>query len=116
MQFHFSNAMARIRDGFTAAQARADLEQLAAGYERRYPNGGPFGIRMEPLLNEVTGRSRDVIWLLVAAGGLVLLVAFAQHRRPVRRKGGGSPARAGPAARARRERVAARSRRPVGKR
>ena len=75
-QFHFSNAVARIRDGFTAAQARADLEQLAAGYERRYPNGGPFGIRMEPLLNEVTGRSRDVIWLLVAAGGLVLLVAF----------------------------------------
>ncbi len=32
---------------------------------------------MEPLLNEVTGRSRQVVWLLVAAGMLVLLVACA---------------------------------------
>ena len=76
-QYHFCNAVARVRAGVTLAQARQELEALARSYEARYPNGGPFGLRMEPLLNEVTGRSRDVIWLLAAAGALVLLIACA---------------------------------------
>jgi macrolide transport system ATP-binding/permease protein len=75
--YHFCNAVARIRDGFTAAQARKELEILAARYSQRYPDFGKWTVRMEPLLNEITGRSRQVVWLLAAAGGLVLLVACA---------------------------------------
>jgi len=75
--YHFSNAIARIREGFTEAQARQELERLNASYEQRYPQYGHWAARMEPLLNEVTGRSRQVIWLLMVAGGLVLLVACA---------------------------------------
>jgi predicted permease len=75
--YHFTNAVARIREGFTPAQSRAELEQLAEAYRGRYPKAGSWGVRMEPLLSEVTGRSRDVIWLLVAAGVLVLLAACA---------------------------------------
>lgn len=75
--YHFCNAIARIRAGVGEAQARQELERLATLYSQRYPRFGDWGIRMEPLLNEVTGRSRQVIWLLMVAGGLVLLVACA---------------------------------------
>jgi predicted permease len=75
--YHFCNAVARIREGFTETQARKELEILAARYSQRYPDFGKWTVRMEPLLSEVTGRSRQVVWLLAAAGGLVLLVACA---------------------------------------
>ena len=75
--FHYCNAIARIRSGFTLAQARLELSRLAGSYAQRYQGFGTWTARMEPLLNEVTGRSRQVVWLLVAAGGLVLLVACA---------------------------------------
>ncbi|MBC8164890.1 MAG: ABC transporter permease [Bryobacteraceae bacterium] len=73
--YHFSNAIARIREGFSVLQAKQELLRLAALYEQRYPDYGQWSIRVEPLLSEVTGRSGQVIWLLTAAGGLVLLVA-----------------------------------------
>ena len=75
--FHYCNAIARIRGGFTAGQVRQELERLAGLYAQRYPDYGDWRVRMEPLLNEVTGRSRQVVWLLVAAGALVMLVACA---------------------------------------
>lgn len=75
--FHFTNVVARLREGFTLAQARQELGILAARYSQRYPQYGKWSVRMEPLLDEVTGRSRQVIWLLAAAGALVLLVACA---------------------------------------
>lgn len=74
---HFCNAIARIRPGITEMQAREELTRLAALYAQRYPNFGTWSVSVEPLLSEVTGRSRDLVWLLVAAGGLVLLVACA---------------------------------------
>jgi predicted permease len=75
--YHFSNAIARLRDGVTEAQARQELQQLAAQAAKQFPDYGDWGLRMEPLLGEVTGASRQVIWLLMAAGGLVMLVACA---------------------------------------
>jgi predicted permease len=75
--YHFCNVIARIRPGFTVSQTQQELNGLAASYAQRYPDYGTWGVRMEPLLNEVTGRSRQVVWLLMAAGALVLLVACA---------------------------------------
>jgi predicted permease len=74
---HFTNAVARLRDGVTAIQAREELASLADAYSKRYANFGAWGVRVEPLLDEVTGRSSQVIWLLVFAGALVLTVACA---------------------------------------
>ncbi|MBC7926418.1 MAG: ABC transporter permease, partial [Bryobacteraceae bacterium] len=74
---HYCNAIARIRDGMTQTQVRQELERLAGNYAQRYPNFGQWSIGIQPLLSEVTGRSRDVVWLLVAAGALLLLVAGA---------------------------------------
>ncbi|HEY3743036.1 MAG TPA: ABC transporter permease [Bryobacteraceae bacterium] len=75
--WHFCNAIARIRPGVTVSQAREELTRLAALYAQHYPNYGTWSVRVEPLLSEVTGRSSDLVWLLAAAGGLVLLVACA---------------------------------------
>jgi predicted permease len=73
--FHYCNAIARVRSGYTESQARGDLERLAVANSQRYPQFGAWRSRVEPLLNEVTGRSRQIIWLLTTAGVLVLLVA-----------------------------------------
>ena len=75
--YHYCNAVARLRDGVSATQAGRELAILAANYSRRYPNFGKWTARLEPLLNEVTGRSRQLVWLLSAAGALVMLVACA---------------------------------------
>jgi predicted permease len=74
---HFCNAVARLREGATLAQARQELQALGTRYEERFPKAGQWGVRIEPLLSEITGGSAQVVWLLVAAGGVVLLVACA---------------------------------------
>jgi predicted permease len=75
--FHYCNAVARVRSQFTLDQARQELEGLASSYSHQYPEYGDWRAGLEPLLNEVTGRSRQVVWLLVVAGSLVMLVACA---------------------------------------
>lgn len=74
---HFCNAIARLRPGVSQAQALDELQRMAAAYSARYPNFGVWRARVEPLASEVTGRSRQIVWLLMGAGGLVLLVACA---------------------------------------
>lgn len=74
--WHFSNAVARLRDGVTPAQARDELGRLANAYDRQFQSDG-WSAAVEPLLGEVTGRSRQTIWLLAAAGALVVLIACA---------------------------------------
>jgi predicted permease len=74
---HFCNGIALVRDGVSVAQATDELQRMAAAYSARYPNFGEWRARVEPLSSEVTGPSRQIVWLLVAAGALVLLVACA---------------------------------------
>jgi predicted permease len=75
--WHYCNAIARLREGTTLAQAREELDLLAASYAKEFPSSTDWRISATPLLDEVTGRSRELLWLLVAAGGLVLLLACA---------------------------------------
>jgi predicted permease len=74
---HFCNAIARVRPGVTDEQLRDELQRMAAAYSSRYPNFGEWRARVEPLASEVTGRSSQIVWLLVAAGGIVMIVACA---------------------------------------
>jgi len=73
--WHYCNAIARVREGMTMAQVREELNLLAAAYAKEYPSD--WRMSAVPLLDEVTGRSRELLWLLMAAGGLVLLLACA---------------------------------------
>ncbi|WP_321476263.1 ABC transporter permease [uncultured Paludibaculum sp.] len=75
---HFTNLIARMKPGVTLEQMRQDAQAMSAELARRHP--GPdkdLALRVEPLSTELVGKSSDTVWLLAAAGGLVLLIACA---------------------------------------
>ena len=75
---HFIRGVARLKDGVTPAEARAEFEAIASRLETQYPASNTNqGVVVTSLLDAMVGDSRPVITLLSAAVGLVLLVACA---------------------------------------
>ena len=74
--WHFTNAVARLKPGVTLKTAEEDLNRVLAELARRDPDAyeGRHA-RVEPLASEVVGRSRVTVDVIVIAGALVLLVA-----------------------------------------
>ena len=66
---HFCNAIARVRAGVTDAQvARRAADGMATPTRQRYPAVRRRGARASSRCSsEVTGRSRQIVWLLIAA-------------------------------------------------
>jgi len=75
------NIMGKLKPGVRAEQAQAEMDTLTARLRRDYPESYPpngrltFGI--VPLLDQVVGEVRRTLWILLAAVGLVLLIACA---------------------------------------
>lgn len=81
--------VARLQPGVTIAQANADLERMLPTWLERFPfaNGGSGreiyldGWRITPALrtlkNDVVGTIGDVLWVVMAMIGIVLLIACA---------------------------------------
>lgn len=75
---HFIRGIARLRDGVTLEQSRAELDAIAARLERQHPEDNTNqGVRVDPLLDSMVGGSRPVVFLLAGAVIVVLLVACA---------------------------------------
>jgi putative ABC transport system permease protein len=74
----YMRAIGRLRDGVSPAQARADLGAIASEQARQFPDtNGKRGVLLVPMQQEVVGDvSRELVALL-AAVGLVLLLACA---------------------------------------
>jgi putative ABC transport system permease protein len=68
--------LARLAPGVTVAQARADMDRVAAALASEYPttNEG-VGAAVVPLREHLVGAARPTLILLAAGVGLVLLVA-----------------------------------------
>jgi len=68
----------RLKPGITPPQAKAELDSIASGLDRQYPevNGGLQTVAF-PLHEQVTGDISLALWVLMAAVGLVLLIACA---------------------------------------
>jgi len=67
-------AVARLRSGVTPAQARAELNTIQAAFNQaRHVTTKPQVI-VEPILQEVTGRVKTALWVLLAAVAAVLLI------------------------------------------
>jgi macrolide transport system ATP-binding/permease protein len=74
--WHFTNAIARLKPGVTRKTAEEDLNRVLAELARRYPDAYEGRrARVEPLASEVVGSSRVTVEIIVIAGALVLLVA-----------------------------------------
>jgi len=76
--YRFLRVAARLRDGISLRQAEASLAAIAADLERRYP--GPnkgWGVRLEPLREEMVRNDRPALLMLFGAVGFVLLIACA---------------------------------------
>jgi len=73
---HFMEAVARLRDGASVAQAQREIDGLTTrlGAEFTGTNRG-WQVRVIPLHDEVVGYFRPALFALLAAVGLLLLIA-----------------------------------------
>jgi putative ABC transport system permease protein len=76
--YHPLLTVGRLADGASVAEARTEMEGIAARLESAYPqtNRG-IGANVQPLLNKYIGGLRSALLVLWAAVGLVLLIACA---------------------------------------
>jgi predicted permease len=74
----YLRVVARLRPGVTIAQARADLNAVAAGLAQAFPEANDkTGATVVALRDEVTRQSRTMLLALVGASVAVLLIACA---------------------------------------
>lgn len=74
----YLRVVARLRPGVTIAQARADLNVVAAGLARAFPDANDkTGATVVALRDEVTRQSRTMLLALAGASAAVLLIACA---------------------------------------
>ncbi len=78
---HSWNVVGRLKPGVTVAQASADMErfaqQLAREYPDYYPPASGWNVIVVPLREELVAKIRPALLVLMAATGIVLLIACA---------------------------------------
>jgi len=73
-----STVVARLAQGTSLAQARAEMEGIAASLARGYPEeNDQFGVQLRPIRDAFAGNLRTEILVLFAAVMFVLLIASA---------------------------------------
>jgi putative ABC transport system permease protein len=72
-------AVGRLKQGVTLAQAEADLDTIIARLAEQYPATEAKGHRvvLTPLADYLVGDAKPALWALFAATGLLLLIAAA---------------------------------------
>jgi putative ABC transport system permease protein len=75
----FLRVIARTKRGVTLDQVRDDLDRVSRSLRASYPDahGADTGVLVRPLHEEVSGRAAPMLRMLLAAVGVVLLVACA---------------------------------------
>ena len=78
---HSWNVIGRLTPGVTVAQASAEIkrfaQQLAREYTDFYPPSSGWGVIVVPLREELVAQIRPALLILMAATGIVLLIACA---------------------------------------
>jgi putative ABC transport system permease protein len=71
----YLNALARIRLGVSFDAAQKEMDLIAARIAAEFPVNAGVGVRLVPLRDTLVGSVRDQLRLLLAAVGMVLLIA-----------------------------------------
>ncbi|HEY6488404.1 MAG: ABC transporter permease [Terracidiphilus sp.] len=75
---HFVEGIARLKDGVSVDQARAEMNAIMTQLGREHPNNDQgWTVLVVPLYSEIVGKSRPLLLVLLGAVGLVLLIACA---------------------------------------
>ena len=74
-RFHFLRGVARLAPGVTVAAAQAQIDGIARDLERTYKENESWTLRIVPLQEDLVGNLRPALTLLLAAVGVVLLIA-----------------------------------------
>src|SRR5215831_10443409 len=70
-------AIGLLRSGASITQARADLGTIAGRLEQQYPFLAGYGVNLVPLHDQIVGKIRPALLVLLAAVGFVLLIGCA---------------------------------------
>jgi len=71
-------AIARLKPGISIRQAQLNMDSIASELEQQYPSSNTnWSISVIPFYEQVVGRIRPLLWLLMAAVLLVLIIACA---------------------------------------
>jgi putative ABC transport system permease protein len=74
---HEYHAIARLNPGVSLAQAQGNMDAIAAQIEQQYPESKGWGVSVVGLHDQVVKYGRPTLTVLLAAVGLVLLIACA---------------------------------------
>jgi putative ABC transport system permease protein len=74
---HVLGVVGRLKPGITVDQAAAEMNTIGARLEQEYPANKGEGIIVKPFMSELVGDVRPALFTLMAAVGLVLLIACA---------------------------------------
>lgn len=73
---YFLSVIGRLKTGVSVSEARAAMDAVGAQLARAYPDSNhDLGVTVVPLLDQIAGPARLAVEILLAAVGLVLLIA-----------------------------------------
>lgn len=75
---HYLQGIGRLKPNVTVAQARSEMNAIMTQLGREHPdNDAGWTVLVVPLYDELVGRSRQMLLVLLGAVGMVLLIACA---------------------------------------